>query len=59
MSYCIIKLIKNSNGVEMPVVLLNNDDEVLEFDNPDDAIMMAEIFTKNSDSGYKYYVKKL
>ena len=57
--YCIIKLMKNSNGIELPVVLLDNQDEVWEFQSADDAIKIAEILTKNSDSGYKYYVKKV
>jgi len=57
--YCIIKLMKNSNGIELPVVLLDNQDEVWEFQNADEAIKIAEILTKNSDSGYRYYVKKV
>ena len=59
MSYCIVKLVKNSIGVEMPVVLLDTNEEVWEFENPDEAVKMAEILTKNSDSGYRYYVKKV
>jgi len=59
MSYCIVKLIKNLEGIELPVIMLDSDDEVWEFSNPDDAIKLAEILTKNSDSGYKYYVKKV
>ena len=59
MAYCIVKLIKNVEGIELPVIMLDSDDEVWEFSNPDDAIKLAEILTKNSDSGYKYYVKKV
>jgi hypothetical protein len=59
MAYCIVKLVKNLNGIELPVVLLDTNEEVWEFDSHDDAISMAEILTKNSDSGYRYYVKKL
>jgi hypothetical protein len=59
MAYCILKLVKNLNGIELPVVLLDTNEEVWEFDSHDDAISMAEILTKNSDSGYRYYVKKL
>ena len=57
--YCIIKLMKNVNGVELPVILLDNNDEVWEFDSADDAINISEILTKNSDSGYRYYIKKV
>ena len=59
MAYCIIKLMKTENGIELPVVLLDNHDEVWEFDNVDIAIKTAEILTKNSDSGYRYFVKKV
>lgn len=57
--YCIIKLMKGVNGVELPVILLDNQDEVWEFENADEAIKISEILTKNSDSGYRYYVKKV
>jgi len=57
--YCIIKLMKNVNGIELPVILLDNNDEVWEFDSADDAIKISEILTKNSDSGYRYYIKKV
>ena len=57
--YCIIKLMKNVNGIELPVILLYNNDEVWEFDSADEAIKISEILTKNSDSGYRYYVKKV
>jgi hypothetical protein len=50
---------KNVNGIELPVILLDNNDEVWEFDSADEAIKISEILTKNSDSGYRYYVKKV
>jgi hypothetical protein len=59
MAYCIVKLMKNTNGIELPVILLDNHDEVWEFQDSDIAIKMSEILTKNSDSGYRYYVKKV
>jgi hypothetical protein len=59
MAYCIIKLMKTDNGIELPVVLLDNHDEVWEFEDVDIAIKMSEILTKNSDSGYRYFVKKV
>ena len=57
--YCIIKLMKNVNGIELPVILLDNNDEVWEFDSADEAIKISEILTRNSDSGYRYYIKKV
>jgi hypothetical protein len=59
MAYCIVKLMKNTNGIELPVILLDNHDEIWEFEDSDIAIKMSEILTKNSDSGYRYYVKKV
>ena len=59
MAYCIVKLMKNTNGIELPVILLDNNDEVWEFDSADEAIKISEILTKNSDSGYRYYIKKV
>jgi len=58
MSYIIIKMIKNAEGKELPVVMLNGQEEVWTFETADDAIKMSELLTKNSDSGYRYYVKK-
>jgi hypothetical protein len=57
MSYIIVKIIKNENGKDLPVVMLNGE-EVWSFQNADEAIKMAELLTTNSDSGYRYYVKK-
>jgi len=59
MAYCIVKLIKNNDGIELPVIMLDSDDEVWEFSDVDEVIKLAEILTKNSDSGHKYYVKKV
>lgn len=59
MAYCIVKLIKNHDGIELPVIMLDSDDEVWEFTDVDEVIKLAEILTKNSDSGHKYYVKKV
>lgn len=57
--YCIIKIVKTANGIPLNVILLDSQDEVWEFKNADDAIKIAEILTKNSDSGHKYYVRKV
>lgn len=57
--YCIIKILKNENGKELPVVLLDNSDEVWEFATREDAERIANILEKNSDSGYEYLVKKV
>jgi hypothetical protein len=57
--FVIVKFIKNKKDVEMPVILLDTNDEILEFDTYDDAEKTKELFEKNSDSGHRYIVKEL
>jgi hypothetical protein len=57
--YVIVKFIKNNKGVEMPVIIIDTHNEVLEFDTYEEAEKMRDIMEKNSDSGYKYEVKKI
>jgi hypothetical protein len=59
MAYCIVKMVKSVNGVELPVILLDSHDEVWEFDDEEIAEGMALILEKNSDSGHTYFVKKV
>jgi hypothetical protein len=55
MSFVIVKYIKP----RVPVILLDSQGEVWEFDEREEAEMYAEIFETNSDSGYKYVVKAI
>ena len=55
MSFVIVKYIKP----RVPVILLDSQGEVWEFDEREEAEMYAEIFEANSDSGYKYVVKAI
>ena len=57
--YVIVKFIKNNKGVEMPVIIIDTHNEVLEFDTYEEAEKIRDIMEKNSDSGYKYEVKKI
>jgi hypothetical protein len=58
--YVIVKHVKNSEiKKRLPVILLNSNHEVWEFDTIEDAEDMREIFQTNSDSGHKYEVKKI
>lgn len=58
--YVIIKHVKmNDNRKRLPVVLLNTDTEIWEFETLEEATKMKEIFETNSDSGHKYEVKKI
>jgi hypothetical protein len=56
--YCIIKYIKVEKK-ELPVIILNSQDEVLEFDTDIQAEEFKNILQMNSDSGYRYVVKKI
>jgi hypothetical protein len=60
MSYIIIKLIKdNKSEKELPVIILDAEGEVLEYDTRDEAENMRARFEINSDSGHKYRIKKI
>jgi hypothetical protein len=58
--YVIIKNIKKKKtGKWLPVIILNTDNEVWEFELEKEAEKMKEIFQANSDSGHIYSVKKI
>lgn len=58
--YVIIKNVKfKSTGRILPVILLNQENEVWEFEKEKEAQKMADIFNHNSDSGHFYYIKKV
>jgi hypothetical protein len=57
--YCIIKKMINEKGIIIPVIVLDYEDEILEFDTQEEAEKIKETFQKNSDSGYQYVVKKI
>ena len=59
MSYLIIKEIKSDNGKVLPVVLLDSQADVMEFDSREEADKMAAVLNVNSDSGHNYRVKKI
>jgi len=59
MSYLIIKEIKSDNGKILPVVLLDSQADVMEFENKEEADKMAAMLNINSDSGHTYRVKKI
>lgn len=58
--FVIVKKIKNSKGIIIPIILLDpNTNEILEFESFSDAERIKEIFQKNSDHGYEYEVKQI
>ena len=60
MSYIIIKLIKDLRSEkELPVIILDTEGEVLEYDTREEAEDTRARFEINSDSGHKYRIKKI
>jgi hypothetical protein len=57
--YVIIKHVKTKDKRILPVIMLDTQGEVWEFDNEDKAQEMVNIFNTNTDSGHKYEVKKV
>lgn len=58
--YVIIKHIKmQDNKTRVPVILLDSQGEIWEFDSQKSAEEMKDTFQNNSDSGHKYEVKKI
>ena len=55
--FVIVKYVKTHNSRILPVIMLDSQGEVLEFDNKDKAQEMVNIFNANTDSGHKYEVK--
>ncbi len=53
-------MVKNSvRSAELPVIILDGEGEVLEFDTMEQAEDMRARFEINSDSGHKYRIKKI
>jgi hypothetical protein len=57
--FCIIKELMMPNGKQQNVIILDGGSEVLEFESYEKAEYMASVFEFNSDSGYKYRVRKI
>ena len=57
--YVIIKHVKTQTNKNLPVIMLDTQGEVWEFDNKDKAQEMVNILNANTDSGHKYEVKQV
>ena len=57
--YVIIKHVKTQDDRTLPVIMLDTQSEVWEFDNRDKAQEMVNILNTNTDSGHKYEVIKV
>jgi len=55
--FVIVKYVKTLNNRVLPVIMLDSQGEVWEFDDKDKAQEMVNIFNANTDSGHKYEVK--
>ena len=56
MPHIIIKHI-NRNTSTIPVILIDTNNEVLEFEDFEEALTLAHLLQVNSDSGHRYEVK--
>ena len=56
--WVIVKMVEHHTGDVLPVILVDSYSEIMSFDTEEEALKMKEIFEVNSDSGYKYLVKK-
>jgi hypothetical protein len=57
--YVIVKHVKTQVNRKLPVIMLDTQGEVWEFDSKDNAQEMVNILNANTDSGHKYEVKKV
>ena len=57
--FVIIKNVSLPNNRILPVIMLDTQGEVWEFDNKDNAQEMVNIFNTNTESGHKYEVKRV
>jgi hypothetical protein len=57
--FVIVKNVKKKNGKVLPVILLNSQSEIWEFNNFESAMDIKDAFETNSDSGHIYSVKKI
>lgn len=57
-NYLITKKIK-FNGVDLTVIIFDDQNEIMEFDTYEDAEKMRKLFQINSDSQHIYEVKKI
>jgi hypothetical protein len=58
-SYMIVKILKPKNGKPQHVFLVDSNNELLEFNNLDEAQNMADLFEANSDKGFTYFVRAI
>lgn len=58
-SFIIIKNIQTVHNTQVPVVILDDLGEVMEFQSKEEAERIKEIFQRNSDSGHTYVIREI
>jgi hypothetical protein len=58
--YVIVKHIKNPvTGKALPVIIIDDQNEIMEFETHEEAEALKNVFQKNSDSDHTYEIKKI
>ncbi len=58
--YVIVKNMKNKKtGKRLPVILIDNQAEILEFESKKEAEKLCDILNANTDSGHFYFIKEV
>jgi hypothetical protein len=58
-SFVIVKILQTSKGKPQHVLLVDSNNEILEFDDKHKAEYIANIFEMNSEQGFTYYVREI
>jgi hypothetical protein len=58
-SYVIFKVLQSKKGKPQHVLLVDTNNEILEFNDKNQAEKIANIFEINSEQGFTYYVKEI
>lgn len=58
--YVIVKNMKNKKtGKRLPVILIDSQAEILEFESKKEAEKLCDILNTNTDSGHFYFIKEV
>jgi hypothetical protein len=58
-SFVIVKILQNKKGKPQHVLLVDTNNEILEFDDKVEAEHLSNIFEINSEQGFIYYVREI
>ena len=57
--YCRIGFLYKVKNIDLPVIMLDSQSEILEFETEEEALKLTEFMNANTDSGHKYSIKKI